>query len=419
VADRHVDFLLIGGGVAAASCARTLRSSSGAGAGSGSVLVVGREADPPYERPPLSKGYLAGSSSREDASFLPAGWWEDNDVELLTRVSAMKMDTGARVVRLSNKQEVSYGAALIATGAMVRRLRVDGSELDGIHYLRAFGNADALRADALEADHVVLIGGSYIGCELAATLTALGKRCSILMQEDVTLERVLGPEVGGFVQRGLEERGVEVHGRDELERFEPSECGSSPERVGRVVSRGGLSIDCGCVAIGAGVTPDVMLARAAGLALGERGGVECSARLETSAESVYAAGDVAEFESPLLDAGTRSLVEHYEVAVEHGRVAALNMLGGSAEFDAVPYFWSDMADWASLEYVGVAPGEAVVRGAVESGSFGAFYLDGSRVVGAVSVGGGVDLDEARRLIRSRAAVPRQALADERGDLSAL
>jgi 3-phenylpropionate/trans-cinnamate dioxygenase ferredoxin reductase subunit len=137
VADRHVDFLLIGGGVAAASCARTLRAEGA----EGSIAVVCREKDPPYERPPLSKSYLAGSSGREDALFLPATWWEENSVELLTRVSVMKLDLGERVARLSSKEEVSFGSALIATGANVRRLRVDGSDLDGIHYLRAFGNA--------------------------------------------------------------------------------------------------------------------------------------------------------------------------------------------------------------------------------------------------------------------------------------
>jgi 3-phenylpropionate/trans-cinnamate dioxygenase ferredoxin reductase subunit len=362
--------------------------------------MVGREKDPPYERPPLSKSYLAGTSSREDAFLLAPDF---SGVEILTRVSAMKLDTAAKLARLSNKEEVSYEACLIATGAMVRRLRVDGSDLDGIHYLRAFGNADALRADALDAEHVVLIGGSYIGCELAATLTALGKKCSIVMQEEVTLERVLGAEVGGWVQRGLEERGVSVYGSDELARFE----GPVDGRVERVLTQAGRSLDCGCVAIGAGVTPDVMLARAAGLSLGERGGIACSAGLATSAPGVWAAGDVAEFESPLLPGGARSLVEHFEVAAGHGRVAATNMLGGSAEYDEVPYFWSDMADWGSIEYVGVGPGSAVLRGSASSDSFGAYYVDGepSRVVGAVSVGGGLDLDEARELVRSRSGVP--------------
>ena len=389
MADRHADFLLIGGGVAAASCARTLRAEGA----SGSVLVVGREKDPPYERPPLSKSYLAGRSGREDALIVPQSWWEENSVELLTRVSAMKLDVDERVVRLSSKEEVSFGSALIATGANVRRLRADGADLDGIHYLRAFGNAEALREDALAAGRVVLIGGSYIGCELAATLTGLGVSCSLLMQEDVVLERVLGRAVGGWVQRRLEERGVEVHGGDSLARFEGSDG-----RVERVVSEGGLSLEGGCVAIGAGVAPDVMLARAAGLELGEGGGVACSGGLETSAPGVYAAGDVAEWESALHGGPAR--VEHFEVAAGHGRVAALNMMGGSETFEEVPYFWSDLGDWATIEYVGVGigSGDPVVRGSLEEDAFTAFYLDGGRVVGAATVGRSEDLDEARALI---------------------
>jgi 3-phenylpropionate/trans-cinnamate dioxygenase ferredoxin reductase subunit len=407
VADRHVDFLLVGGGAAAASCARAL-------AGHGSVLLVGREKDPPYERPLLSKSYLAGGSGREEALLLPPSL----DVEVLTRVSVMKLDTEARVAKLSSKEEVSFGSALIATGAMVRRLKVDGSDLDGIHYLRTFGNADAIREDALAAERVVLVGGSYIGCELAATLSGLGVSCSILMQEEVVLERVLGPEVGGWVQRQLLDRGVEVHGGDSLARFEADAAG---ERVGKVVSVGGLSLDCGCVAIGAGVTPDVMLARAAGLSLGPRGGVACSARLSTSVPGIYAAGDVAEWDSALH--GGPALVEHFEVAVEQGRVAAQNMLadGAGPEFDAVPYFWSDLGDWATIEYVGVGSGgeDVVVRGSLDDGSFTAFYLSGARLVGAATVGRGDDLEHAKRLIRERAEPTPSALADEGTDLAGL
>ena len=142
----------------------------------------------------------------------------------MTRTSVMKLDTAERVATLSNKEEVEFDKALIATGANVRRLRVDGCDLDGIHYLRAFGNSDAIRADAEQAERAVLIGGSYIGCEVAASLTAAhGVKCSIVMQEDVTLERQFGREVGRFFQGVLEEHGVEVHGGDELERFEGSD----------------------------------------------------------------------------------------------------------------------------------------------------------------------------------------------------
>src|SRR3954471_8246390 len=238
MADREVDFLLIGGGVASASCAAALREEGA----DGSILMVGREADPPYERPPLSKEYLAGKADRDAALWKPADWFASNDVELATSVSVMKLDADARVARLSTKEEVSFGKALLATGANVRRLRVDGSDLDGIHYLRAFGNADAIRADAEAAERVVLIGGSYIACELAATLTDLGCRCSLLMLEECTLERHFGGAVGRWMMEQLSRRGVEINGSDELDRFEGSDG-----RVARVVSKGRLELDAQCV----------------------------------------------------------------------------------------------------------------------------------------------------------------------------
>src|SRR3954453_10828576 len=277
---REVDHLMIGGGLAAASCARALREEGA----TGSILLAGREPDPPYNRPPLSKGYLQGREDRASALFRPEEWWAEQQIELLTRTSVLKLDPGERGDTLSNKDEVRFGSALLATGANVRRLRVDGSDLDGIHYLRAFGNSDAIRADAEEAGKVVLIGGSYIGCEVAATLTSKGIDCAIVMQEDATLERAFGPEIGRHFQSLLEDQGIEVHGSDELERLEGSDG-----RVRKVVTRNGTELECGCVVIGAGVTPDVMLAKAAGLELGEKGGVRVSETLESSAPGIFAA----------------------------------------------------------------------------------------------------------------------------------
>ena len=280
----------------------------------------------------------------------------------------MKLDTGERVATLSTKDEVQFDKALIATGANVRRIRVDGCDLEGIHYLRAFGNSDAIRADAATAERAVLIGGSYIGCEVAASLTAAhGVKCSIVMQEDVTLERQFGREVGQFFQDTLEQHGVEVHGGDELERFEGADG-----RVGKVVTKNGLELDCDMVVVGVGVMPDVMLARSAGLELGETGGVKCSAGLETSVPGIYAAGDICEYQSTIHDARLR--LEHWDVAFNHGKTAALNMLGRGVEHDVLPYFFSDLADWASFEYVGPGSGDLVVRGSLEQGEFSAFFV---------------------------------------------
>ena len=408
MAAREIDHLLIGGGLAAANCARWLRDEGA----DGSILLVGREPDPPYNRPPLSKGYLRGEESRDDVLFRPGEWWGEQDIELLTRTSVMKLDADERVATLSNKEEVRFGSALLATGANVRRLRADGCELEGIHYLRAFANSDAIRADAAEAERVVLIGGSYIGCEVAASLASQGRNCSIVMQENVTLERSFGPEVGGFFQRALEERGVEVHGGEDLERFE-----GAGERVGRVVTAGGLSLDCDTVVIGAGVMPDVMLARGAGVELGEAGGVKCSSRLETSLPGVYAAGDICEYDSVIH--GRHLRVEHWDVAFNQGKTAALNMLGRDVPHDAVPYFFSDLADWCSMEYVGPGSGEPVIRGSLQDGDFTAFWVDGDRVTAALTVGRSDDLDHARRWITEGTGPGPERLADESTDLAGL
>jgi 3-phenylpropionate/trans-cinnamate dioxygenase ferredoxin reductase subunit len=410
LASRSVDYLLVGGGLAAANCARWLREEGA----EGSVLLVGREPHAPYNRPPLSKGYLQEKESEEEVLFRPDAWWEEQSIDLMTRTSVMKLDASERVATLSNKDEVRFDKALIATGGNVHRLQAEGNDLDRIHYLRTFANSDAIREDASTSEHVVLIGGSYIGTEVAASLVASqGKRCSIVMLEDVTLERQFGREVGGFFQGVLEEHGVEIHGGQELERFEGSDG-----HVRKVVTKGGLELDCECVVIGAGVHPDVMLARSAGLELGEAGGVKCSSRLETSVSGVYAAGDICEYDSVIHGKPLR--IEHWDVAFNHGKTAALNMLGREQEHDVVPYFFSDLADWASMEYVGPGSGDVVIRGSLDDGSFTAFYVgEDGKVTAALTVGRSDDLEHARRFITEGAAPDRAALADESTDLGSL
>ena len=412
MASRKVDYLLIGGGLASANCARWLREEGA----EGSVLVVGREFDPPYNRPNCSKGYLRGEEERSEAFFRPREWWGEQGIELLTRTSVAALDLGARTAKLSTKEELEFGQALLATGANVRRLNVPGCELEGIHYLRTLGNADAIRTDAAEAEQVVLIGGSYIGCEVAASLTLLGKRCTIVMQEQITLERGFGPTAGRFFQELLESHGVTIHGGDELERFE------GDGRVAKVVTKNGLELPTELVVIGAGVAPDVQLARGAGLKMGEGGGVRCSSRLATSASGVFAAGDICEYDSPVHGRPLR--IEHWDVAFNHGKTAALNMLGRDVPHETVPYFYSVLGDWGELEYVGPARewDEEIVRGSPEDGSFTTWYLRDERLVAALTFGRSEDLDPARRLLVERPtldAAARAALADVDSELGAI
>jgi 3-phenylpropionate/trans-cinnamate dioxygenase ferredoxin reductase subunit len=374
---RRIDHLLIGGGIASATCAGALRSRGA----EGSIAVVGRELDAPYHRPPITKGYLRGDQSREDALIVQPPWWDANDVDLLTRTSVTALDLVGRVATLSSREEVEFGQVLLATGAMVRRLTVEGSELDGIHYLRALGNADALRRDVADAERVVLVGGSYVACEVAATLTTLGKRCTVLMQERHPLERSLGATAGRFFRRVLEQHGVEVIGDDELDRYEGTD-----ERVATVRTVRGRALAADAVVVGVGAQPDAMLARKSGLTIGDSGGVRCDAYLRASADGVFAAGDVCEYDSALHGGPTR--IEHEAVAAEHGRTVAANMLGDLRPQRTIPYFWSDLADWVSLDYVGSARAwdEEVVRGSVDEYRFSIWYRLRGRLVATLSVG---------------------------------
>jgi 3-phenylpropionate/trans-cinnamate dioxygenase ferredoxin reductase subunit len=409
MADREVDFLLIGGGQAAASCAGELRRRGA----EGSILLVGREPEPPYERPPISKEYLRGDAERADAYVNPPDWYAENDVELVTGRNVLALDPEAKTAKIQGGEEVAFGQALLATGAMVNILRVEGAENEGIHYLRAFGNADAIRADAEKAEHVVLIGGSYIGCEVAASLTAGGTRCSIVAIEEVALSRTFGPDAGGWFQARLEGHGVEFHGGETLSAFE------GDGRVGAVVTESGLSLECDLVVVGAGVRADAMLAGRAGLEVDD--GIVCDSKLQTSAPGIYAAGDCCNYDSVVH--GRRIRVEHWDVAMQQGMHAAANMLGDDRDYDVVPYFFSDLADWASLEYVGPARewDTEIWRGERDRGEFSVWYLKGGRVAGALSVGRSEDLAEARRLLAEGTDVSGalDLLGDAESDLSAL
>jgi 3-phenylpropionate/trans-cinnamate dioxygenase ferredoxin reductase subunit len=387
MADREVDFLLIGGGMASAQCASELRRRGA----EGSILLVGREPEPPYERPPISKEYLRGDAGREDAHVNPASWYEENGVELLTSRNVLSLDAEARTAKIQGGEEVAFGKALFGTGAMVNILRVEGAENEGIHYLRAFGNADAIRADAEGAEHVVLIGGSYIGCEVAASLTARGTKCTIIAMEEVALSRTFGEQAGRWFQGRLEEHGVTFHGGETLGAFE------GDGRVKAVVTESGLTVECDTVVVGAGVRPDAMLAQRAGVEVGD-GGIVCDSKLQTSVAGIYAAGDCCSYESVVH--GRRIHVEHWDVAMQQGQHVAGNMLGDEADYEVVPYFFSDLADWASLEYVGPAYewDEEVWRGDRDGGEFSVWYLQGGRVAGCLSVGRSEELAEARQKI---------------------
>jgi 3-phenylpropionate/trans-cinnamate dioxygenase ferredoxin reductase subunit len=411
VASREVEFLLVGG-FAAGYCAAELRKRGA----EGEILLAGREPEPPYERPPLSKEYLRGESGREDAYVNALDWYEENGVELRTGTNVMSVDGGARTAKLQGGEEVSFRKALIATGANVNILRLEGAELDGIHYLRAFGNSDGIRSDAEKADRVLLVGGSYIACEVAASLKAKGTDCAIVAMEDVLLSRSFGDEAGRWFQEQLESHGIEVHTGETVSAFQ------GEDEVSAVITEKGTTVEGDFVVVGAGVKPDVMLAKRAGLAIDEGdGGIRCDEMLETSVEGIFAAGDVCSYESRVH--GRRLRVEHWDVAMQQGMHAARGMLGKPEPYEVVPYFFSDLADWASMEYVGPAMewDEVVWRGDRDAGEFTVFYLAAGKVAAALTVGRSEDLGYARELLAKRVDVSgsKDFLAEVDSDLAKL
>lgn len=413
MAELERDVLIIGAGVAGASTAKELRAL---GYG-GSILLLGRELDAPYERPPATKDYLAGKIAREDATWLSAEWCEANDVELRLRTSVLKLDTEAQIAKLQGGDEVKYGHVVIATGANVRRLRIDGTDLEGLHYIRALRNADTIREEVDQAEAAATIGGSYIGCEVAATLTGLGLSVTVIMQEAHPMQNGFGETAAKYVRSVLESHGVTVLGGQDVERLEGDD-----ERVERVITADGTVVPAQLVVLGVGAVPDVMLAKGAGFEIGERGGVVVDAQLRAAVPNAWAAGDCAEFASELFGGHLR--IEHQDVAIEQGKTVARGINGAPEAFTFVPYFWSDLSDWLGLQYVGSASrgwDEELVRGSVDEGAFSVWYLKDDVLVAALSIGRDEDLMEARRLIAARtpAAAVRDAVPDLSADLASL
>jgi 3-phenylpropionate/trans-cinnamate dioxygenase ferredoxin reductase subunit len=399
VSEPGYDILLVGGGIASANAAKELRERGF----EGSILLATRELDRPYHRPPITKGYLQRREDRESTLIHPEAWYAEHDVEVRTRAAVMDIDLEARTAKIGREQ-VAFEKALVATGAGVRRLQAEGGQRENIHYLRALPNADKLHGALDGAERVCVVGGSYIATEVAASLTVLGKACTIVMQEALPLERGFGPVAGQFAHDLLTSHGIEIVAGADVSAFE-GEGDDGP--VSAVVCADGRRVEADLVVVGVGATPDVLLARKAGLELGESGGVRCDARLRTSADRIWAAGDMCEFES--VRDGRRLRIEHEEVAAAQGRHVARAMLGSDEPYDDVPYFWSDLADWATLEYVGNAStgwDDEIVHGDPAAGAFSVWFMQDGKLEAALAVGRTDDVELGGALIVAGASAER-------------
>jgi 3-phenylpropionate/trans-cinnamate dioxygenase ferredoxin reductase subunit len=356
----------------------------------------------PYLRPPLSKEYLRGESGRDKVHVHPASFYEEQHITLRRSTTVSAIDPGSRAVVLDDQERLPYDRLLIATGARPRMLPVPGAGLPGVVTLRTVDDSDAIRTAATDAGQVVVIGAGWIGSEVAASLRMLGRNVVLIAPESVPLERVLGPGIGGVyrdlhVERGIDWRpGTSVRGM------------VGTERVRGVETLDGTLIPSDLVVVGVGVEPRTELARAAGLTVGD--GIEVSATLETSAPGVFAAGDVASAWHPFYERRIRT--EHWANARFQGAAAGKAMLGETAPYDRIPYFYSDQYD-LGMEYVGwsTPSDRLVVRGSLADRRFIAFWVRDGRVVAGMNANIWDVSKPIERLIRSRAVVDEDALAD--------
>lgn len=392
-------FVVIGAGLTGGTAAATLREYGF----DGEVTLIGTEAHPPYERPPLSKAYLRGEVAFEDSLVRPEAFWPAHGVQAHLGVTATALDLERRVVALSDGEEVPFDRLLLATGARNRRPSIPGFNLDGVFGLRTLEECDRIRAAAVPGARAVLAGMGFIGCEVAASLRSLGVEVMAIDAGSVPLERVVGPEVGSVLGAVHREHGVVMVSGDRVAAFE------GHGRVERVVSGGGRTLECDLVVAGMGVEPVAELALAAGIDV--ENGVLVDDRCRTSADGVFAAGDVANHDHPVF--GRHMRVEHWDNAIRHGRAAALSMLGRDTPYQDIPWFWSDQYD-QNLQYAGYCTGwdRLVVRGSLPERAFTAFYLQDGVVQAVVALNRGREARQAMPLIRARAAVDPERLADQ-------
>jgi 3-phenylpropionate/trans-cinnamate dioxygenase ferredoxin reductase component len=392
-------FAIIGAGLAGAKAAETLRAEGF----DGRLLLLGDEAERPYERPPLSKAYLRGETDRDSLYVHEDEFYAASDIELRTSASVRSIELGGRRLELASGEQISYDRLLLATGAAPRRLHLPGVELDGVQYLRTRRDADTLAAAAARAEHVVVVGTGWIGSEAAASIRQLGRQVTLVGPDAAPLARVLGPEVATVYRDLHADHGVRLALGTRVAGFR------GHGRVEAVITSDGRAIDCDLVLVGAGADQRTELAEAAGLPV--RDGLLVNEQLEAvGAAGVYAAGDVAAAWHPRYQTYLR--VEHWANALNQGPAAARNMLGVPTPYARLPYFYSDQYD-LGMEYSGLAVDwdRVVVRGDPATREFIAFWLKDQRVLAGMNANVWDVTEPIQTLIRGGWPVDPARLAD--------
>ncbi len=359
--DTHVDYLLLGGGLAAATAAETLRSEGA----TGTITMIASEGTPPYHRPPLSKGYLLKEHGGDQSFVHPAGFYQDNAIDVRLGTRAVHVDPKGKLVKTDRAGSFHYGKLLIATGSRVRRLAMPGKRLPGIYYLRTLEDAAALRTAIASAKKAVVVGSSFIGMELAAVFVSRGLQTTVIAKNKLLYNLLESPEISSFFANYYRSRGVEIL----LGQAVTALHGDTS--VTGVATDGGIVVPCDLVAIGAGVEPDVGCLEGSGLELND--GVVVNQYLQSADKNVFAAGDVARFYDPVCCRHRR--IEHWDNAVKQGRIAAQNMLDRRQSCRDVSYFFSEVFDIA-FNFIGDVQGhdQRVLRTTVPDESFAVLYL---------------------------------------------
>lgn len=361
--------LIIGAGAAGSAAAEMLRRRGF----TGNITMVGRDADPPYDRPNISKDYLAGNAPEDWIPLRPDAFYAKHRIELIRGVSVIAVDVEKKIATLSSGESRQFDQLLLATGAEPVKLPVPGADLPHVHYLRTLADSRSIIAATSSAHRAVVIGTSFIGLEVAASLRARGVAVNVIAPETIPLSRVLGEEMGTYIQRLHEEKGVTFH------------LGRTAREIGRdtVTLDDGTTLRADLVVIGIGVRPLTELAESMGL-LTEKG-VVVNAMMETSIPGIFAAGDIARF--PDATTGALIRIEHWVVAQRQGQVAACNMLGEAARYESAPFFWTNHYD-AAISYTGHAEGwdEIRVSGKIDDGDCLIGYRLGDHIVAAAAMG---------------------------------
>jgi 3-phenylpropionate/trans-cinnamate dioxygenase ferredoxin reductase subunit len=393
-------FVIVGAGLAGAKAAQTLRDEGF----DGDVVLLGEEPERPYERPPLSKGLLLGTADRETVFVHEASWYTEHGVDLRTGVGVAAIDRTARQVELADGQRIDYDALLLATGSTPRPLDVPGAYLDGVLQLRTLADSDRIAAALVNGAHVVVVGGGWIGLEIAAAARQRGAAVTVVERSDLPLLRVLGPDIAPVFADLHRDNGVTFRHGAAVREFR------GDGRVSSVLLHDGTELPADAVVVGIGVHPNVGLAEMAGLAVDN--GVVVDQTLRSSDPHIYAAGDIANAFHPLY--GTHLRVEHWATALHSGPAAARSMLGVGVVYDRLPYFYTDQYD-LGMEYTGHAPpggyDTVVVRGDLAKREFIAFWTAGGRVVAGMNVNVWDVTSDIENLIRSRMPVDLARLAD--------